>query len=90
MKDRAGHKIGKNPEAADWAIVPFFRPGATDLNYTLAFALVAMFMVQYYGFKFLGGRAYLSKFFPFLGKGWAQQLAKNPIKAIDPAVGILG
>jgi len=89
VEDRAGHKIGRNPEAADWTIVPFFRPGATDLNYTLAFALVAMFMVQFYGFKFLGGRGYLSKFFPFVGKGWGQQVAKNPIKAIDPAVGIL-
>ncbi len=87
--DDYGHKVGKNPEAADWALVPFFRPGATDLNYTLAFALVAMVMVQFYGFKFLGGRGYLSKFFPFVGKGWWQQLAQNPIKAIDPAVGIL-
>jgi F-type H+-transporting ATPase subunit a len=88
-EDSKGHKIGKNPEAADWAIVPYFRPGATDLNYTLAFALVAMVMVQFYGFKYLGGRGYLSKFFPFVGKGWGQEVAKNPIRAIDPAVGIL-
>ena len=84
-----GHKVGTNPQAADWSIVPFFRPGATDLNYTLAFALVAMVMVQFYGVKYLGGRGYLSKFFPFIGKGWGQEVAKNPIKAIDPAVGIL-
>ncbi len=87
--DSAGHKVGFNPEAADWTIVPFFRPGATDLNYTLAFALVAMVMVQFYGFKYLGTRGYLSKFFPFIGKGWGKEVAKNPIKAIDPAVGIL-
>jgi F-type H+-transporting ATPase subunit a len=84
-----GEKIGTNPEAADWSIVPFLRPGATDLNYTLAFALIAMFMVQFYGFKYLGGRGYLSKFFPFIGKGWGAEVAKNPIKAIDPAVGLL-
>jgi F-type H+-transporting ATPase subunit a len=84
-----GQKIGTNPEAADWTIVPYLRPGATDLNYTLAFALIAMVMVQYYGFKYLGARGYLSKFFPFIAPGWGQEVAKNPIKAIDPAVGLL-
>lgn len=84
-----GEKVGYNPEAADWTIVPFFRPGATDLNYTLAFALIAMVMVQFYGFKYLGGRGYLAKFFPFIAKGFGAQVAKNPIKAMDPAVGIL-
>ncbi len=84
-----GIKVGSNPEAADWTIVPLLRPGATDLNYTLAFALIAMFMVQYYGFKYLGGRDYLSKFFPFIAKGFGAEVGKNPIKAIDPVVGIL-
>ena len=83
-----GDAIGRNIEAADWTIVPFFRPASTDLNMTLAFALIAMTMVQYYGFKHLGG-GYLTKFFPFLKKGWGAQVAKNPIAAIDPAVGIL-
>lgn len=87
--DNKGRKIGMSNEAADWTIVPIFRPGATDLNYTLAFALVAMVMVQYYGVKYLGLRNYLSKFFPFIGKGFGAQVAKNPIKAIDPAVGFL-
>ena len=64
-----GDAIGRNIEAADWTIVPFFRPASTDLNMTLAFALIAMTMVQYYGFKHLGG-GYLTKFFPFLKKGW--------------------
>lgn len=82
-------KVGDNPEAADWTIVPFLRPAATDLNFTLAFALVAMTMVQYYGFKYLGARDYLSKFFPFIGKGWAKEVGSNPIKAIDPVVGLL-
>ncbi len=84
-----GEKVGANPEAADWTIVPLLRPGATDLNYTLAFALIAMVMVQFYGFKYLGSRGYLSKFFPFVAKGFGAEVAKNPIKAIDPAVGIL-
>jgi F-type H+-transporting ATPase subunit a len=84
-----GQMIGFNTEAKDWTIVPFLRPGATDLNYTLAFALIAMVMVQYYGFKYLGGRGYLAKFFPFIAPGYGQEVAKNPIKAIDPAVGLL-
>ena len=88
-EDSQGRTVGYSSEAADWTIVPFFRPGATDLNYTLAFALIAMFMVQFYGFKYLGARSYLSKFFPFIGKGFGAEVAKNPIKAIDPVVGFL-
>ncbi len=86
--NQAGEAIGRNPQAADWTIVPFLRAAATDLNFTLAFALVAVVMTQYYGFKYLRG-GYLRKFFPFLEKGWADKAVKNPIKAIDPAVGIL-
>ncbi len=85
----AGEKIGWSKEAADWTIVPFFRPAATDLNLTLALAIIAMIMVQYYGFKYLGARGYLAKFFPFIAPGFGAEVAKNPIRAIDPAVGIL-
>lgn len=83
-----GRFVGRSLEAADWTIVPFFRPASTDLNMTLAFALIAMFMVQFFGFKYLGG-SYLQKFFPFLEKGWGDKVKSNPIKAIDPAVGLL-
>ncbi len=86
--DSHGRAVGRNIEAADWTIVPFFRPASTDLNMTLAFALIAMVMVQYYGFKHLGG-GYLQKFFPFLKRGWGDSVKKNPIAAIDPAVGLL-
>lgn len=86
--DSHGAAIGRNPEAADWTLVPLLRPASTDLNFTLAFALIAMVMVQYYGFKYLGF-SYLHKFFPFLEKGWVDMIKTNPIKAIDPAVGIL-
>ncbi|MDX1614744.1 MAG: F0F1 ATP synthase subunit A [Candidatus Promineifilaceae bacterium] len=67
-----------------WSIVPFTRAATTDLNLTLALALVTMVMVQYYGFKYLG-TGYLKKFFPIDIQG----MTKNPIKVIDPAVGIL-
>ena len=87
-RDSHGYAVGRNPEAADWTIVPFLRPASTDLNFTLAFALIAMVMVQYYGFKHLGF-SYLNKFFPFLEKNWVDKVKGDPIKAIDPAVGIL-
>ena len=88
--DEAGNEIGTGkPDDADYTIVPYLRPGATDLNYTLAFAIIAMVAVQYYGFKYLGARGYLSKFFPFIGKGFGAEVGKNPIKAIDVAVGFL-
>lgn len=86
--DSHGAPIGRNIEAADWTIVPFLRPASTDLNFTLAFALIAMVMVQYFGFKYLGF-SYLQKFFPFLEKGWVDKVKGDPIKAIDPAVGLL-
>jgi F-type H+-transporting ATPase subunit a len=86
--DEEGRNIGRSLESADWTIVPFFRPASTDLNMTLAFALIAMFMVQFFGFKYLGG-GYLQKFFPFLERGWIDGVKANPIKAIDPAVGLL-
>ncbi len=73
-----------DPDRADWTIVPFFRAPATDLNFTLAMALISMVMVQYYGFKYLG-LSYLKKFFTLP----IDAIAKNPIRALDPAVGIL-
>lgn len=84
-----GYKTGRNPEAADWTIVPFLRPAATDLNMTLAFAIIAMVMVQFFGFKYLGARGYLAKFFPFIAPGFVKEASSNPIRLIDPAVGIL-
>lgn len=82
-------KIGRSDSAADWTIVPFLRPAATDLNMTLAFALIAMVMVYYFGHKYLGARAYWSKFLPFLDKNFGKAVSENPIKGIDIAVGIL-
>ncbi len=44
---------------------PLLRGGAADLNMTLALGVIAVIMVQYYGFKYLGFGGYLSKFFNF-------------------------
>ncbi len=47
-------------------LVPFFRAPATDLNFTLALALVAVVLAQYFGFK-AQKMGYLKKFFDFSG-----------------------
>ncbi|MDX1662352.1 MAG: F0F1 ATP synthase subunit A [Candidatus Promineifilaceae bacterium] len=83
----------QKPEDADWTIVPFFRPAATDLSLTLAIAIVSMIMVQVYGFRYLG-LDYLSKFFPVgILRGFADEFATNPMGGIVlllmPVVGIL-
>ncbi len=66
-------------------ITPFVRPAATDLNLTIALALISFFFIQYYGFKELGLN-YLQKFIPVRSLGNAQ---KNPLGVIDLIVGPL-
>jgi F-type H+-transporting ATPase subunit a len=63
-------------------ITPFIRGIATDLNFTLALALVTMALVQAWGFRSQGLR-YLLKFFNFTA------LSKGPIGAIEFAAGLL-
>lgn len=65
------------------AVVPFFRPVSTDLNFTFALAIVAVVMVQVVGFR-AQGIAYLWKFWNVGG------LFSKPIFGfIDFAVGLL-
>jgi F-type H+-transporting ATPase subunit a len=87
-----GENIGRNPDAADWTIVPFLRPAATDINLNLALAIFAMIMVQFYGFKYLGA-SYLHKFFNFQIY-WVDTFAQNPLQGlikglINPIVGLI-
>lgn len=66
-----------------YSIVPFFRPVSTDLNFTLALALVAVTMIQYYGLK-SQGLSYLTKFFN------VKNIFKKPIfGTLDFVVGLL-
>ena len=44
-------------------LVPFLRGASTDINTTLAIAIVAMFTVQVWGIRALGVRGYGGKFF---------------------------
>jgi F-type H+-transporting ATPase subunit a len=67
-----------------WTIIPFIRVPATDLNFTLALALVSVVTIQYFGFRALGF-SYLVKFFNFRPK----KIATNPLGLMDPIVGIL-
>lgn len=45
-------------------LVPYFRAPSADLNMTIAWALVSVFLIQYFGFQALG-LGYLGKFFNF-------------------------
>lgn len=49
----------EHPEA--YHVLPFFRTPTSDINTTLALALITMFMVQVFGVRALGGR-YFYKF----------------------------
>lgn len=75
---------GLNPEAADWTIVPYLRPAATDLNFTLALALISVIMTQYYGMR-AQGLGYWSKFFTWK----ADKIAESPLAVMDTGVGLL-
>lgn len=47
------------------ALVPFFRSANSDLNTTLALALLSVLAVQYYGFRKAGFFGHLAVYFPF-------------------------
>lgn len=71
-------------EDRDWTIVPAVRAAATDLNFTLALAIISVVMTQYYGMKAQGLR-YWNKFFVWNG----DKIAKNPLAIMDTGVGLL-
>jgi F-type H+-transporting ATPase subunit a len=52
-------------EPAEMAVVPFFRPANTDLNLTLALALISFVVIQYAGIRALGAGGYIGKFLNF-------------------------
>lgn len=67
----------------EYNLVPYVRVLSTDLNFTVALALIAVIMTQVIGFRALGSK-YLNKFFNVGG------LFSRPIfGAIDFAVGLL-
>lgn len=65
-------------------LTPWFRPPTTDLNLTIAMAIVSGVVVQFFGFAMLGAGTHLSKYFNF------KALIKNgPMGIIDFVVGLL-
>jgi F-type H+-transporting ATPase subunit a len=70
-------------EGRCYELVPYVRVLSTDLNFTVALALIAVVSVQIFGVRASGGR-YFEKFFNVRG------FSKNPLfGAIDFGVGLL-
>ncbi|HEU5348633.1 MAG TPA: F0F1 ATP synthase subunit A [Ktedonobacterales bacterium] len=44
-------------------ITPWFRPPSTDLNFTLAIAVISVVVTQWYGWRMLGAKAQLGRYF---------------------------
>ena len=64
-------------------VVPWFRGSATDLNFTIALAVITVVMTQVYGVWSLG-LGYFSKFLPF-----KELISGNPFGIINFGVGFL-
>jgi F-type H+-transporting ATPase subunit a len=65
---------GHHSDAEQFAFFPFFRVASTDLNFTLAIALISVVMTQVIGLRALGA-GYLSKYWDGKGivKAWKQK-----------------
>ena len=68
-------------------LVPFFRSANTDINTTLAIALVAMFTVHWWGLRTLGPLGHIGKFLNF--RGGPAGLFVGVIEAISEAARIV-
>ncbi len=53
---------GEEAHGEQYGLIPYIRVTSTDLNFTVALALIAVFMVQIIGFR-AQGLGYLTKFF---------------------------
>lgn len=52
------------PKETHKVFAPIFRPGTADLNTTIALAIISVFLIQYFGVKYLK-LSYFKKFFNF-------------------------
>ena len=50
-------------KAASNCLIPWLRPPSTDLNFTIGLAVVSFIITQIYGFRILGTRLQLSRYF---------------------------
>jgi len=68
---------------AETHFIPFFYPPATDLNLTIAFALIAMFVIEFAGIVALGAWKYGGKFITFKGHGIGDRLINFTVGIIE-------
>jgi len=61
------HSIGLTGECDKSVCAPLFRSMNTDLNVTIALAIISFVVIQVAGFRYLGPLSYLKKFFDFSG-----------------------
>lgn len=80
--EKEEHHYTPGDPSVPWVVLPYLRPPSTDLNMTVALALIAVVMIQVMGFRALGP-SYLTKFFNF------RTLFNSPLGGIDVAVGLL-
>lgn len=64
-------------------IIPWFRPATSDINLTLAMAVVSVVVTQIFGFSILGAGRQLGRYFQF------HAFKKGPMGAIDFFVGLM-
>ena len=68
-----------------YAVTPFVRGAATDLNLTLGLGLLAFLAIQYFGVRALG----IGYFAKFVNTPALANIAKRPMGIMDFAVGLL-
>jgi F-type H+-transporting ATPase subunit a len=68
-----------------FTVIPFFRPLTTDLNLTLALAIITVFTVQLWGVQALG----IPYFFKFVNIPALGNIQKNPMGGMDFVVGLI-
>lgn len=69
-----------------YIVTPFVRGASTDLALTISIAIIAIVVVQYFGFKELGIGGYATK---FINTPALEKVGKNPMGIMDFAVGLL-
>jgi F-type H+-transporting ATPase subunit a len=79
---------GGHGDGHEYGVIPFVRVASTDLNFTVAIALISVLMTQVIGVQALG-LGYFKKFFAFggFGKIWVSQKL-GPFDVIMPFLDI--
>lgn len=78
-------ETGAAPRDDLYAVTPFLRGAATDLNLALGLGLIAFVAIQYFGVRALG----ISYFAKFLNTPALENAGKRPMGIMDFVVGLL-